>query len=179
MSFNFRAFGPIALFYDGLGSQIPVVCQIQGWVRVSKRYLLVGGRNEKWPISPVIRKQTEYRSLGGDWAGARQAISVAKWAVCRHRVLDTVRGTGQEAETRGHSQVQEWSPMTVADQITESGGIDTGIKAHLKPKKGLPVSLSWAPLGAHSLLSRLTSFKSVLYWSCLICQWQKGISSRR
>ena len=87
MSFNFCTFGPIALFYDGLGSQIPVVCQIQGWVRVSKRYLLVGGRNEKWPISPVIRKQTEYRSLGEDWAGARQAISVAKWAVCRHRVL--------------------------------------------------------------------------------------------
>lgn len=56
-------------------------------VRVSKRYLLVGGRNEKWPISPVIRKQTECHSPGGDWAGARQAISVAKWAVCRHRVL--------------------------------------------------------------------------------------------
>lgn len=66
--------------------------------------------------------------------------------------LDTVRGTGQEAETRGHSQVQEWSPITVVYQITESGGIDIGIEAYLKPKKGLPVNLSWAPLGAHSLL---------------------------
>lgn len=66
--------------------------------------------------------------------------------------LDTVRGTGQEAETCGHSQAQEWSPITVVYQITESGGIDIGIEAYLKPKKGLPVNLSWAPLGAHSLL---------------------------
>ena len=52
-------------------------------------------------------------------------------------------GTGQEAETCGHSQVQEQSPVTAVDQMPESGGIDVGMQAHLKPKKGLPVSLSW------------------------------------
>lgn len=179
MSFNFCTFGPVTLFYDGLGSQIPVVCQIQGWECLRGICWLVAEmRNGLFPLSSGNKLSIILQEGTGLGQGRPSQWQNEQFAGTEF-FLDTVRGTGQEAETRGHSQVQEWSPITVVYQITESGGIDIGIEAHLKPKKGLPVNLSWAPLGAHSLLWRLTSFKSVLFWSCLICQWQKGISSRR
>ena len=157
-----------------------MVCQIQGWLRVSKGYLLVGGRNEKWSISPVIRKQTEYHSPGGDWAVARQAISVAKWAVCRHRVLS------RHCDRHRARSRDVWPFPSTGRESSNSCRSDARVRWNRcwnastpEAKEGTACQSVLAPLGAHSLLSRLASFRSVLYRSCLICQWQKGISSRR